>query len=451
MGQNKNFKVKFLIGLFFLFAVQLAQGQVPEGEIITEPGVANAAPSCTLEIRIEGAIGPANLDFIDRAIAQAERLNCASILALINTPGGSLQTTRYIVERILNSEKPFLCLIYPNGAHAGSAGAIIMQACHVAGAMEATNIGAATPVTGGGQEMGEDMRNKIVNDTRSWVEGIAKLRGRSTQFAKDIVDLAKAVTAAEAKKLNAIEWVGSKKSDFLEFSAGRKVKMSENKTVEVVVGEELTSLPLDFRYKVLDFITHPQFAYLIFMGSLGLLYFELTHPGAIVPGVIGALGLVISLMSMHMLDISVAGLILIFLGVVLMIAEAFITSFGMLGLGGVIAFFLGSLFLYDPSFSGYSLPMATILPTTIILGLLMIGVAYLALSTRKRKQTTSKGGMIGLMGVVTLVGDDQKSGQIEVHGELWNFQSKQTVKLNDKVGVVGARGLTLDVEVITKE
>lgn len=422
--------MKFLLVSFFVFVSHLSF----------------AAESCVFEIPIQGAIGPSTLDLIDRGVDQAKDKACKAILMTINTPGGSLQSTRYIVERILNSELPFLCLVYPSGAHAGSAGAIIMQACHVNGAVEATNIGAATPVAGGGQEMGEDMRNKIMNDTRSWVEGLAKRRERNEEFAKDIVEKAKAVSASEAAKIKATDWVGNKKADFLEFAKGRKVKLSEDQTTEVSFGDEVILMPLDLRYQVLDFVSNPQFAYLIFMGSLGLLYFELTHPGVIAPGVIGALGLVISLMSMHMLDVSTTGILLILLGLALMIAEAFVVSFGALGIGGVVAFFLGSLFLYDSSFSGYSLPLVTILPTTLILGFLMIGIAYLALSTRKRKNTTSFDGLVGLVGKVSSVGEDGVSGQIEVNGELWSFVSVSTVKVGDSAEVLSAKGFKLNIK-----
>lgn len=402
--------------------------------------------SCVLEMQISNAIGAASLDMVDRSVERAKSENCGAVLAMINTPGGSLQSTRYIVERILNSSIPFLCLVGPSGAHAGSAGAIILQACHIAGAMEATNIGAATPVTSTGQEMGEDMRNKIMNDTRSWVEGLAKLRGRNEQFARDIVEQAKAVSSDEALRLKAIDWVGTKKSDFLDFANQKEVKLSEDQVAKIAINDEIKLMPLDLRYKVLDLITNPQFAYLIFMGSLGLLYFELTHPGVIVPGVIGAVGLVISLMSMHLLDINMTGILLLVLGLCLMIAEAFVASFGALGIGGVVAFFLGSLFLYDPSFSGYSLPVMTILPTTLFVGLLMIGIAYLAFSTRKRKGQTTFEGLVGRTGTVSSLTKNNKSGQIDVFGEIWGFTSVDEFAVGDKAQVIGSKGFKLIIK-----
>lgn len=407
--------------------------------------------SCTLEIGIEETIGPATLDWIDRSIKNAKNKNCSSILALINTPGGNLQSTRMIVELILNSDIPFLCLIHPSGAHAGSAGAIIMQACHVAGAISATNIGAATPISGGGQEMSDDLRKKVINDTRSWVEGLARLRGRSFEFAKEIVENAKAVSAGEAKKINAIDWTGDKKLDFLKYAENKTVKLSESKEAQVLVGD-LINQPYDLRYKVMSLVTNPQIAYFLFMGSLGLLYFELTHPGMIAPGVLGALGLAVSLVAMHMLDVTTGGLLLILLGVVLMVLEAFVTSFGILGAGGVVAFFLGSLFLFDPAISGFSLSLSTIIPTTILLGLLMIGIAYLAMSTRRVRSNASFDALTGHKGSVSFVNEvDGLSGQVEINGEIWGFKSEVPLKLKQEVIVTKHEGFTLHVKPHHKE
>ena len=406
-----------------------------------------SSATCTTEIDIKGGIGPASLDWIQRSKETAEKNNCESILIMINTPGGNLQSTRRIVEEILNSDIPFLCLIGPSGAHAGSAGAIIMQACHISGGMEATNIGAATPISGGGEKMSEDMRNKIINDTRSWVVGLAKLRGRSEEFAKNIIETAEALPSEEAQRKGAIDWVGAKKEDFLKFASGRKVKMSEDKETVVVVGD-IQKKQEDLRYQVMSFLMSPQIAYFLFMGSLGLLYFELTHPGMIAPGVLGAIGLGISLMALHMLDVETGGLVLIFLGLALMILEVFVTSFGILGIGGVISFFVGSLFLFDPEKSGYSLPLSSILPTTVFLGACMLGIAWLALSTRRVKDQADFAILIGKAGSAKKINSDGRSGQIIVNGELWKFEAQEEVAVGDQLEVLENHGFTLKVKVI---
>jgi membrane-bound serine protease (ClpP class) len=344
-----------------------------------------------------------------------------------------------------------MCLIYPSGAHAGSAGAIIMQACHVSGAMEATNIGAATPITSTGANMPEDLRKKIMNDTRSWVEGLAKLRGRSESFARDIVDQAKAVDAKEALKLNAIDAVVTKKEDFLQFSVGRKVKMSENLTTQIQTGETIT-FDQDLRYQVMNILMSPEVSYLIFMGSLGLLYFELTHPGMIAPGVIGAVGLIISMISMEMLEVVWGAVLLMFVGIALMLTEAFVPGFGILGVGGIVSFFIGSLFLFDPEQTGYVLPLSIILPTVLTAGLLMLSIAYLAFSTRKRKSHAGSDEFIGRVIKVEWVSpDDTTIGDVFIDGEIWKVSAKTGLKKGDLVKIMDRKGLTLQVQQVKGE
>jgi membrane-bound serine protease (ClpP class) len=422
-------------GLAILFFANWAQAQ----------GGETPAATCTLEFKIDGAIGPASLDLLERAEKRALQNNCASILMVLNTPGGSLQTTRLMVEKILASKVPYLCLVAPAGGHAGSAGAILLQACHFSGAFNTTNIGAATPVSGGGEQIGEDMRKKLVNDTKSWVVGLAELRGRNVKFAQEIVEDAKAVSAREALEIKAIEWTGDVKESFVSAANGRKTTI-ENKDATISTGA-LVEFAQDLRYRIMDFLTNPQFAYLLFMGSLGLLYFELTHPGTIAPGVIGAIGLAISLVSLHMLNVTWGGVLLIVLGLMLMIAEAFVASFGILGIGGVIAFFIGSLFLFDVDVQGFELPLLTILPVTLFLGALMVGIAYLAYSTRKRVHHDQSGKeyLMGKTGFVTSIEGNGDHGYAEIEGEVWKFQSVAAVTVGDKVRVSQIQGLTLSV------
>jgi membrane-bound serine protease (ClpP class) len=403
------------------------------------------ADPCVLEVRIEEAIGAATFDYVGRSLRRADELGCGSILMLLNTPGGNLQTTRMIVEKIINSKIPFLCLVHPSGGHAGSAGAIILQACHVAGAMPSTNLGAATPVSGGGEQIPEDMRKKILNDTVSWMDGITGRRGRNQKFGRDIITEAKAVTADEALRLGAIDSVPQNIDEFLRFAQGREVRLFEETTGRVRAGSRVNYEP-DVRHKILSWITDPSFAYLLLMLGVALLYYELTHIGSIAPGVLGGICLVIAMVSLHKLDVQWGGLALILLGAAFMLAEVFVPSFGALGVGGIASFVLGSLFLF-PEDSGHRIPLALILSTVGVFGGMMLVVGMMAAKTFAMKKSPDVRGWHGQKGrVITLNESNHRKGQIEISGEIWSFVSSQDLSVGDEVTVTGQDHLTLKVK-----
>lgn len=417
----------------FLFSFGLfLQAQSPSSQ--------KSTPSCTLGVTVNGIISAATKDYLERAESEAQKRGCASILLRMNTPGGEFQATRLIVERILASKVPYLCLITPSGGHAGSAGALILQACHVNGGLSATNVGAATPILGGGQTLSEDLRKKMINDTVSWSQGLAKLRGRNTEFAKDIVTEAKAIASEEAVKIKALDIFAKDEADFLKRSEARQVKIKEDHGQAVQVGP-ISEFETDLRYKILNLIADPELAYLLFMASLALLYFEITHPGFIAPGVIGAMGLVLSLIAFHKLEVQWAGLALILLGIAFLVAEVFVPSFGILGVGGVIALVVGSIFLFDPAMSGYSLPISLILTVSFCLGAIFVGLGFLAMRTYRKGGKNLDAVHLGAQAVVVRVEEDPTRGQVEILGEIWNFESKDPMKVGDRVEVESRRGL----------
>jgi membrane-bound serine protease (ClpP class) len=431
------------LGLIAHFSFSFAQspGEVPEKD----------SPSCTMNLKIEGAVSSGTVDYLERGFRKAESLQCRSILLQINTPGGSLSSTRLIVEKILASPVPVLCLVSPEGGHAGSAGAIILMACHVNGAMPATNIGAATPISGSGEKITDDLREKLVQDTVSWVTGLARLRARNLEFAEVIVTKAKAYDAEDAKKMGAIDTVALDVPRFLDFAEGREVKMSGGVAAKVQTGA-LVEFQTDLRYEVLKLLMDPQIAYLLFMASLGLLYFEITHPGTMVPGVAGAIGLVISLVAFHQLNVWWGGVTLIALGLLLLIAEAFLPSFGALGIGGIIAFTAGSIFLYEPSDVHMGLPKALILATSLTLGALMMALAYLAYKTKALGQSLPETGIVGNVGEVGSVDSPSlRRGMVIVSGEYWHFTSDTDVRPGDKVLVLEQEKLNLKVRPASEE
>lgn len=438
------------------------------------PAHAISSPSCWLSIPIVGAIGPATLDLIERVETHraaelgsetCSKENPGGILLEINTPGGNLQTTRLIVERILSSKVPFACWVGPAGGRAGSAGAIILQACHVAAAEETTNIGAATPISGQGEELPKDIRAKLINDTVSWVENLAQLRGRNRRFAREIIESAKSSSARETMALKAIDFVAANPQEMLQKSAGRLVQVRAEGVQELVkiqlAGDSrIIEFDPGLRHTALQWIADPELSYLLFMGSLGLLYFEITHPGTVVPGVLGAMGLVTSMIAFHKLNVSWGGFALLILGVVFLILEIFVTSFGVLAIAGIASMGLGAVLLFDPATTGYSLPLSLILPPLFALGAIMLGIGFLLAKLRRIPRQVGKEAMLGAKARIVqieavaeqtsasktdLVPTSAFRYRVDLGGELWHAHSDSAFKVGDTVQVLAVEGLKLRV------
>lgn len=420
--------MKFFLSIFILFASLILSWS-------------SNADDCVVATEISGVITAATNDYLERAENFAVENDCSSLLLRMNTPGGDLQSTRMIVERMLASQVPYLCLVTPQGAHAGSAGAIMMMACHLSGGLPATNLGAATPILGNGQELPEDLRKKIINDTVSWIEGVAKMRGRNLDFAKEIVTEAKSASIEDAVKIKAVDIFAKDELDFLAQAKGKKI--GEN---NLEIGEIIEFKP-DLRSKILGMVADPEIAYILFMASLALIYFEVTHPGVIAPGVLGGMGLVLSLVALHKLEVQWGGLALIVLGIGFLIAELFVTSFGILGIGGIASLVMGSLFLFDTETTGYALPLGLILGVAFALGTVFLGVGFLILKSMRRKRKSADG-VTDQQGRVTFVDDSHRGGQIEISGEIWKFESDENIGVGDRVLVLRRHGLTLKVKKI---
>jgi membrane-bound serine protease (ClpP class) len=412
----------------------------------------SSTPQCTLGLHFDNAITSGTLDYLQRGLAQAAARNCASVLIEINTPGGSLEATRSIVELILSSPRPILCLITPPGGHAGSAGAIIMMACHVSGAEMATNIGAATPISAQG-DLAHDLRKKVMEDTESWARGLAKLRGRNADFAGAMIAQAKSLEAEEAVKIGAIDLLVHRPAEFLQAAAHRKVALSGGTEVEVQVGPLMNYEP-NVRDAFLQIVTDPEIAYLLFMGSLALLFFELTHPGMVAPGVAGLIALIISFMAFQKLGVSWGGVLLILCGAGLLVAEAFLPSLGALGVGGLVAFAAGSVLLYDPGTSGYELPLSLTLATSALIGLSMLGLSTLAYRTRKKGLADLEKLLVGHRGRVVSVEPRDPEGAvispskgiILIRGELWSFVCDRPIAVDCEALVLSQTGLRVQIK-----
>lgn len=416
--------------------------------------------TCTLEIPIRGAISTATADFLKRGFEKAKHEECDSVLLTINTPGGNLQTTRGIVESIMRSEIPVLCVVSPKGGHAGSAGALILLSCHVSGALTSTNIGAATPILPDGASLGGDLRKKIVEDTKAWALSLAKERGRSQEFAEKIIVDAKAYDAESALKVKAVEIVAPTVTDFLEQARGREVSIGNSNEptsaiatkTKVVVGP-LISLSPDLRESFLGLISDPEISYLLFMAALALIYFEITHPGAIAPGVVGALFLIASLIAFEKLQVVWGAVGLILLGIVFLIAEAFVPSFGALGVGGIIALGAGSILLYDPANGGLALSPWLSLGVPVFLGALLLTLAFIVFRSRSLRtgESLAEAGIIGEQVEVDRVQDGHAF--VTVRGEIWRVEvdgvsvsRENTLRVGDALIVDAIEGMKLKVK-----
>ncbi len=402
-----------------------------------------AAPK-VLVLQLEEAITPLTAQKLASALEEAEALKAEALVIELDTPGGLVTTTRKMVKMILSSEVPVVVFVYPPGAQAASAGTFITLAAHVAAMAPGTNIGAAHPVTMG-QKMDEEMAKKAENDLAAWARSLAKLRGRNADWAEKAVRESVSLTAEEALKLRVIDLLARDLPDLLRQLDGRKVKIDDRTVVLHTREAEVIRLKEDLRSRILRLITNPNIAYILLMLGLAGLYFELSHPGAILPGVVGALCLILAFYAMHLLPVNYAGLLLILLSGVLFFLEIKITSYGLLGLAGLVSLVLGSLMLFGHNPEALRVSYQVLLPVLITVGLFLCVVTYLAAKAVLRKPTTGPEGLIGERGeALTDIGP--KGGQVFVHGEIWQAVSEEEIPKGSEVVVEAVEGLKLRVK-----
>ena len=401
-----------------------------------------AAPHVDL-ISIDGSINPAVDDFIREAIARAKSNGAQALIIQMDTPGGLLNSTRTIVKEVLGAQVPVMVYVAPSGAGAGSAGVFITMAAHVAAIAPGTNIGAAHPVAGGGQEVKGVMGEKIENFTASFSESIAQKRGRNTEWAIQAVRKSVAITEKEALKINVIDIVAKDIDDLLKQADGRSVDLDGRKHTLAVKDARVVRYEMSLKQKILNALADPNIAYLLMMAGVLGLYMEFSHPGVIFPGVAGTICLILALTAFQVLPINYAGLGLIVLGIALLVGEAFAPSFGVLGVGGMISLGLGSFFLFDTEGSDLIVDRSIIFTAVGTLGAFVLAVSYLVFRSQQSKQTL---GMAGLIGKIGEVRDKlSPSGKIFVHGEYWNAQADREIDVGEKVEVVGYEGMSLKV------
>ncbi|WP_244444295.1 NfeD family protein [Lutibaculum baratangense] len=410
-----------------------------------------------LLLDVQGAIGPATTLFLRRGLDEAADRGAAAIVLRIDTPGGLVSSTRDIIRDLLGSPVPVIAYVAPSGARAASAGTYILYASHLAAMAPGTNVGAATPIEigggltpgGEGEEEGEDRpsrdpaSSKAVNDAVAQIRSLADIHGRNADWAEHAVRDAESLAARAALDENVIEILADDLLDLLAQADGRQVRVQGRDVVLRTADLGLTSLEPDWRTRLLAAITDPNIAYILMLIGIYGIILEFWNPGTIFSGVIGAIALVVALFALNMLPVSYAGGALLFLGLALMAAEAFVPSFGILGIGGAVAFALGSVFLFE-DVPGFALSPAVIaVATAVTAGFLILGFAAVARAYRRRVVTGDETLPDEPAEVIEWSGT---SGSIHVHGERWKARSDASFAAGDHVRVIGREGLVLVVE-----
>ena len=407
-------------------------------------GAATAATAAPVDtVKIDGVISPVTLRLIEAALARAQSDHAAALVIQLDTPGGLERSMRAICQRLLNADVPVIVYVAPTGARAASAGVFITMAAHVAAMAPATNIGAAHPVALSGGVDKESMK-KIENDAAAFVRTIARERGRNAEWAEKAVRQSVSITEREAVQLKVVDLVAASLTELLDKVDGRTVKMPTGAVTLRTRGAPVTPIEIGFRDRFLNVITDPNVAYVLMMlGMLGL-FFELSNPGVVLPGVIGGISLILAFFAFQSLPINYAGLLLILFGIVLLVAEIKVVSHGVLAVGGMVAMALGSIMLFDAPELDFRVSGWVIAPTVALTAgifLFMIAAGVRALASRSAVGAPA---LLGQVGIAR--GALAPEGQVMVQGELWRAVARTPVEEGSRVRVVDVNGLTLTVE-----
>lgn len=413
--------------------------------LIVNAGFALESKSLIYLVKLEGAINPAKAKFIESAIEEAGKEGARAIVIQLDTPGGLDLSMRSIVKTIISSKVPVITYVSPSGARAASAGVLVTISSHVAAMTPGTNIGAAHPVgvgIGGGKE-DKVMTKKVEQDAAAYFEDIAKLRKRNHQWARDAVIKSLSSSSEDALKLNVIDLIAKDLNELLNKVDGREVDVAGKMTKLHTKNYNVKEYNMGFRIKFLDTLSDPNIAYILMMLGIYGLFFEIANPGVVLPGVIGGICLILAFFSFQTLPVSYAGLLLIILSIILFIAEIKVVSHGVLAMGGVISFVIGSIFLFESEHPFFRVSYTVIGATTLTTILFFAFVIGLALKAQRAKPATGASALIGRVGMAKSAVSE--NGKVFVDGELWNACSNEPVSEGDKVVVESVDGLKIKV------
>ena len=405
----------------------------------------HAAAKDVYQITVQGVIGPPIAQFIVESLKKATDADAEALLILLDTPGGLDTSMREIIKAMMDAKVPVIVYVYPQGARAASAGSIILLASHVAAMAPGTNAGAAHPVSIGKDEKPDKvMMKKVVQDAEAYAKSIAKKRGRNVDWAGKAVTQSVSATADDALRMHVIDLVAPTVDDLLTKIDGKTVEVGDKKVTLKTKGAKPKELEMSFKYRFLSTISDPNVAYILMMlGFYGIL-FEIYSPGAIFPGVIGGICIILAFYSFSAIPISFAGLGLILLGIIFFILEIKVVSHGALSLAGVISLILGSVMLIDLPSGWLSISWLSILVVVGVTVLFFVGVLSYAIRAQLSRVMTGVEGLIGEAGVAKT--DVKEKGKVYVHGELWNAESDEPIAADERVIVTAVKGMTVKVK-----